>query len=179
MAQTLHQEARRAGGSGGPAGAAGGARRLAETFAPADGRNEGAARCARPAGQVEAAGVVGVGPSPGWRSRRRALDDGELCMATLWQDLRFGVRMLRRNPLTSALALLILTLGIGANTAIFSVISGGLLEPLPFPQPEELILVVDSAPRHGFPRFAASPPNFNHWRRQNRSFATLDAFAND
>jgi putative ABC transport system permease protein len=100
-------------------------------------------------------------------------------MESLWQDLRFGVRMLRRNPLTSGLALLILTLGIGANTAIFSVISGVLLEPLPFPHPERLILVVDSAPRHGFPRFSSSPPNFRDWRQQNRSFATLDAFASD
>src|ERR1700687_2749919 len=96
-------------------------------------------------------------------------------METLWQDLRFGVRSLLRNPLPTGLALLILALGIGANTAIFSVISGVLLEPLPYPQPERLILAIDSAPRHGFPRFASSPLNFRDWRDQNRSFATLDA----
>jgi putative ABC transport system permease protein len=97
-------------------------------------------------------------------------------MEALWQDLRFGVRSLLRNPLPTGLALLILTLGIGANTAIFSVISGVLLEPLPYPQPERLILAIDSAPRHGFPRFASAPLNFRDWREQNRSFATLDAY---
>ena len=100
-------------------------------------------------------------------------------METLWQDLRFGVRSLVRNPLPTGLALIILTLGIGANTAIFSVISGVLLEPLPYPQPERLILAIDSAPRRGFPRFASSPLNFRDWREQNRSFATLDAFNAD
>jgi putative ABC transport system permease protein len=100
-------------------------------------------------------------------------------MAELWQDLRLGVRTLRRSPLTTSLALLILALGIGANTAIFSVISGVLLEPLPFPRPERLILVVDSAPRLGFPRFSSSPPNFRDWRQQTRTFATLDAFHTD
>ncbi|HEV3455472.1 MAG TPA: ABC transporter permease [Thermoanaerobaculia bacterium] len=97
-------------------------------------------------------------------------------MATLWQDLRFGVRALLRNPLPTGLALLVLTLGIGANTAIFSVISGVLLEPLPYPSPERLILAIDSAPRLGFPLFASSPLNYRDWCEQNRSFSTLDAF---
>jgi putative ABC transport system permease protein len=98
-------------------------------------------------------------------------------METFWQDLRFGVRMLRRNPLTTVLALLILTLGIGANTAIFSVISGVLLEPLPLPRPERVIRIMDSAPRHGFPRFSSSAPNYRDWRDQNHSFATFDAYS--
>ena len=97
-------------------------------------------------------------------------------METWLQDLRFGVRTLRRTPLATGVALLILALGIGANTAIFSVISGVLLEPLPYPRPERLILAIDSAPRHGFPSFASSPPNFRDWREQNRSFQTLDAY---
>jgi predicted permease len=100
-------------------------------------------------------------------------------MEELWQDLRLGARTLRRSPLATSLALLVLALGIGANTAIFSVISGVLLEPLPFPHPERLILVVDSAPRLGFPRFSSSPPNFRDWRQQTRTFATLDAFNTD
>ena len=98
-------------------------------------------------------------------------------MEGLLQDLRVGVRMLLRNPLTTGLALLILALGIGANTAIFSVISGVLLEPLPYPHPERLIALIDSAPKHGFPRFSSSAPNFRDWREQNRSFATLDAWS--
>ncbi len=100
-------------------------------------------------------------------------------MESFWHDLRFGVRMLRRNPLTTGLALLILALGIGANTAIFSVISGVLLEPLPIPHPERVIRVMDSAPRHGFPRFSSSAPNYRDWRDQNHSFATLDAYSDE
>jgi putative ABC transport system permease protein len=97
-------------------------------------------------------------------------------METLWQDLRFAVRTLLRSPLTTGLALLILTLGIGANTAIFSVISGVLLEPLPYPSPDRLIQALDSSPRRGFPRYSSSPPNYRDWRDQNRSFSTLDAY---
>jgi putative ABC transport system permease protein len=97
-------------------------------------------------------------------------------METLWQDLRFGVRTLLRNPLTTGLALLILTLGIGANTAIFSVISGVLLEPLPYPSPDRLILALDTSPQRGFPRYSSSPPNYRDWREQNHSFSTLDAY---
>ncbi len=100
-------------------------------------------------------------------------------MESLWHDLRFGVRALLRNRLTTGLALLILTLGIGANTAIFSVISGVLLEPLPYPRPERLVVAQESAPRHGFPRFSASPLNFRDWRDQNRCFATLDAYSQE
>jgi putative ABC transport system permease protein len=96
-------------------------------------------------------------------------------MDSLWKDLRFGVRTLLRNPAVTALALLTLALGIGANTAIFSVVSGVLLEPLPFPRPDELVMVIDSAPKLGFPQFAASPPNFKDWREQNQVFASLDA----
>jgi putative ABC transport system permease protein len=98
-------------------------------------------------------------------------------MEGLRQDLRLGVRMLVRNPLTTGLALLILALGIGANTAIFSVISGVLLEPLPYPRPERLTMVIDSAPKHGFPRFSSSAPNFHDWREQNRSFSGMDAWS--
>ena len=98
-------------------------------------------------------------------------------MDSLWRDLRFGVRTLLRSPAVTALALLTLTLGIGANTAIFSVVSGVLLEPLAFPRPDELVVVIDSAPKLGFPQFSASPPNFKDWREQNQVFSSLDAMA--
>ncbi|HEV3074359.1 MAG TPA: ABC transporter permease, partial [Thermoanaerobaculia bacterium] len=98
-------------------------------------------------------------------------------MDSLWKDLRFGVRTLLRSPAVTALALLTLTLGIGANTAIFSVVSGVLLEPLAFPRPDELVVVIDSAPKLGFPQFGASPPNFKDWREQNQVFSSLDAMA--
>jgi ABC-type antimicrobial peptide transport system permease subunit len=60
-------------------------------------------------------------------------------METWWQDLRFGARSLLRNPAVAALGLLTLALGIGANTAIFSIVDGVLLKPLPFLQPERIV----------------------------------------
>jgi putative ABC transport system permease protein len=97
-------------------------------------------------------------------------------METLWQDLRFGFRTLLRHRLTAGLALLTLALGIGANTAIFSVVDGVLLRPLPYPRPERLVAIVDSAPSLGFPRFSASAPNYRDWRDENRVFSSLSAF---
>ncbi|HVT58585.1 MAG TPA: ABC transporter permease [Thermoanaerobaculia bacterium] len=96
-------------------------------------------------------------------------------MDSWWQDLRFGARLWRRHPGVAALGLLTLALGIGANTAIFSVISGVLLEPLPFPQPEQIVRVAESAPKLGFPEFGVSPLNFKDWREQNQVFASLAA----
>jgi putative ABC transport system permease protein len=100
-------------------------------------------------------------------------------MDALWQDLRFGVRMLLRSPLTAGLALLTLALGIGANTAIFSVVDGVLRQPLPLPHPERLIRVIDSNPTHGLPRFGSSALNFRDWREQSHSFESLAAFRSD
>jgi putative ABC transport system permease protein len=94
----------------------------------------------------------------------------------LWKDIRFGLRTLLRSPATTLVALLTLALGIGANSAIFSVVDGLLLRPLPYPDPEELVLIRESAPKLGFPRFSVAPPNFVDWRRMNKSFEHLVAF---
>jgi putative ABC transport system permease protein len=94
---------------------------------------------------------------------------------TIWKDVRFGLRTLARNPGTTLAALLALALGIGANTAIFSVVNGVMLEPLPYPEPDELQFVWEKNPELGFPRFTVSPHNFEDWRRQSRSFAGLAA----
>jgi putative ABC transport system permease protein len=96
-------------------------------------------------------------------------------MDNLWKDIRFGLRTLVRSPATTLIALLTLALGIGANSAIFSVVDGVLLKPLPYEQPDELVIVWESAPKLGFPRFSVAPPNFADWRRQNRSFEHLVA----
>src|SRR3954471_15041556 len=96
-------------------------------------------------------------------------------MAGWWQDLRFGARSLLRNPTLAVVGVLTLALGIGANTAIFSVVNGVLLKPLPFPQPEQFVLLLDNAPKLGLLEFASSASNFKDWREQNHVFSGLDA----
>src|SRR4051794_31800595 len=98
-------------------------------------------------------------------------------MESLFADIRFGLRSLRSAPATTAIALLALALGIGANTAIFSVVNGVLLKPLPYPQPERLVILTSSNPKAGFPRFSLSPPDFDDLRGQSRSFEGLAAMA--
>jgi predicted permease len=95
----------------------------------------------------------------------------------LLQDLRFGARMLRKNPGFTAVVVLTLALGIGANTAIFSVVNGVLLNPLPFPNPDELYEVyTKTAPSE---QDTISYPNFVDWQKDNHSFSSLGAFRSD
>lgn len=100
-------------------------------------------------------------------------------MENVWKDIRFGLRTLVRNPATTLLAMLTLALGIGANSAIFSVVNRVLLDPLPYPRPDELVMLMESAPKLGFPRFSVSPPNFDDFRRQNKSFEHLSAYGRE
>ncbi len=92
----------------------------------------------------------------------------------LWQDVRFGARMLRKNPGFAAVAILTLALGIGANTAIFSVFENVVLAPLPYSQPDRLVTVWESNPR--FPRVYISYLNVLDWQRGARSFQQMSAF---
>jgi hypothetical protein len=92
---------------------------------------------------------------------------------TFIQDLRFGARMLRRNPGFTAVAVLTLALGIGANSAIFSVVNAVLLKPLPYENGERLVVVKQGAPRAGFPDVSFSVPEILDYRAQNRSFDAL------
>src|SRR3984885_12947172 len=93
---------------------------------------------------------------------------------SLVQDLRYGARMLRKNPGFTAIAVLTLALGIGANTAIFSVVQGVLLSPLPYNQPDRLVMVMESNPR--FAHVWISYPNFQDWQRHAQSFLQMAAF---
>ncbi len=92
-------------------------------------------------------------------------------MATLFQDIRYGVRMLRKSPAFTLVAVLTLALGIGANTALFSVVNGVLLNPLPYPHPERLITLHESKPN--FDRGSISFPNFLDWQKDNHTFASM------
>lgn len=92
-------------------------------------------------------------------------------------DLRYGVRMLRRSPGFTFVTVLLLALGIGATTAIFSVVHAVLLEPLPFREPGRLVAVWEVAYKRGRDRNVVSPFNFLEWRERARSFEALSAFA--
>ena len=92
-------------------------------------------------------------------------------MGTLLHDLKFGLRMLAKNPGFTAVAVLTLALGIGANTALFSVVNEVLLNPLPYPQPDQLVTLHESKPN--FPTGAISYPNFLDWQKDNHTFSSL------
>src|SRR5688572_2365518 len=95
-------------------------------------------------------------------------------MNTLWQDLRYGARLLAKRPGFTAVAVLTLALGIGANSAIFSVVNAVLLRPLPFKEPDQLIRVWETFYPSGWG--SVSVPNLKDWREQNDVFAGLAAF---
>ena len=92
-------------------------------------------------------------------------------MSTFLIDLRYAIRMLAKSPAFSIIAVLALGLGIGANTAIFSVVNAVLLRPLPYPQPDELIVLRESSA--GFPSGSVSYPNYLDWRAGQHTFADL------
>src|SRR4029078_10325239 len=94
-------------------------------------------------------------------------------METLLKDIRYGVRGLLKRPGFTVIALITLALGIGANTAIFSVVNAGLLQPLPFQKPEELVIVWEDATFAGFPHNTPAPANYVDWKAQNQSFVDM------
>ena len=100
---------------------------------------------------------------------------GDSFVESILQDMRFGMRMLRRSPGFAIVAAVTLALGLGANTAMFSVIDAVLLRPLPFADPDRLVRIIDANPSKGFPRFSSSPPNFMDWRAQAQSFTGMAA----
>ncbi len=91
-------------------------------------------------------------------------------MATLWQDLRYGLRVLAKSPGFTAITILMLALGIGANTAIFSVVNAVLLRLLPYPAPRQIVTLYESIFIKG-EQDSVSGPNFLDWRAENQSFS--------
>jgi putative ABC transport system permease protein len=94
------------------------------------------------------------------------------------QDLRYAARALRASPGFTAIAALTLALGVGATSAIFSVVNAVMLRPLPFSEPDRLVRIWESNIERGWPTFAVSHPNFLDWRSQSRAFESLAATNN-
>ncbi|HKN65151.1 MAG TPA: ABC transporter permease [Gemmatimonadaceae bacterium] len=106
--------------------------------------------------------------------RRAGREHRQENFVVLKQDLRFALRALRRNPGFTAVVVLTLALGIGANTAIFSVVHTVLLQPLPYRQPEQLVMLWETRP--GSDRPLVSYKNFEDWRQRQRSFSDIAAY---
>ncbi len=96
-------------------------------------------------------------------------------MATLWSDLRYGLRLLRHAPGFTAVAVGALALGIGANTAIFSTVDAVLLRPLPFADPDRVVVVWEENTAASFPRNTPAPGNFVDWKKRNHVFSDMAA----
>jgi predicted permease len=136
--------------------------------------------------QVEALAAAGLPHAEAARQARLAFGGleqikeecrqarGVSALETAAQDLRYGLRMLRRTPLVTALAVLTLAAGLGANTAIFSAVNTALLRPLPYPDPDRLVVVWGSRPqRQGTP---VSATNFLDYQEQSRAFEHMATF---
>ncbi|HEX7175766.1 MAG TPA: ABC transporter permease [Pyrinomonadaceae bacterium] len=108
--------------------------------------------------------------APGARRRTNLLGE-------FWQDLRYGLRMLLKNPGFTIVAVIALALGIGANSAIFSVVNTVLLRPLPYKDPERLVMVWEDRTKRGYPRDTPAAGNYTDWRDQNQVFEGMAAIA--
>jgi MacB-like periplasmic core domain len=97
-------------------------------------------------------------------------------LADLWQDLRFGARMLMKQPGFTLIVVVALALGIGANSTIFSFFNGVLLRPLPFRQPERLVILDEVATKRGGVSLGVSFSNFLDWREQNQVFSDVGGY---
>src|SRR5208282_3438863 len=96
-------------------------------------------------------------------------------MQTLWQDIRYGWRILRRNPGFASVVVLTLAIGIGANAAIFSLVYAVLLRPLPYPNPDRIVVIFETDANRKLTRGTVSPAEFLDWQEMNRSFEALSA----
>ncbi len=97
-------------------------------------------------------------------------------METLWRDLRHSARVLWKSPAFTIVAVVTLALGIGANTAVFTLVRGLLLRPLPYHEPQRLVRVWESSPSRGIPDLMVAPVNYQFWKEHNRVFEEMAAF---
>src|SRR5438876_10838804 len=98
-------------------------------------------------------------------------------MDTLFRDVRHAARNLVRSPGFTIVTILTLALGIGANTAIFSVVNAVILRPLRYPRPDRLIYISSQFPQLGFDQFWISPPEFLEFQERTHAFSAVGAFA--
>ena len=98
-------------------------------------------------------------------------------MQTLLQDLKYALRMLKKNPAFTAVAILTLAVGLGANSAIFSVLNSVLLRPLPYRQPDQLVRVYSEFPTMKLQKFWLSPPEMLDLQREAKSWEAIGAWA--
>lgn len=97
-------------------------------------------------------------------------------LTSIWRDLQYALRTLGRNPGFACVSVLALGLGIGANSAIFTVVNSVLLQPLHFEKPDQLIVVRERNLKAGFPQFSLSPGTYLDFRDHNHSFSSITAF---
>jgi putative ABC transport system permease protein len=97
-------------------------------------------------------------------------------LETTMQDIRYGLRLLKRSPGFAAIAVLTIGLGIGANSAIFSVINGVVRKPLDYPAPDRLMFVTSQFPQLNFPRFWISPPEYFEYAEHTKAFSQMGAY---
>ena len=100
-------------------------------------------------------------------------------MYALLQDLRYGLRIMRKNPGFTAVVLVVLGLGIGGNTAIFSIVNGVLLEPLPYPRADQLVSIRSAEPSRGIPPVVASYADYLDWKQQAHAFSNMGTYVFD
>jgi putative ABC transport system permease protein len=116
-------------------------------------------------------------PVPGGPSASTIMTGRSNLLTDFFQDLRYAGRMQLKNPAFTIVAVIALALGIGANTAIFSVVNTVLLRPLPYKDPERLVMVWEDASKQGYPRDTPAAANFVDWRDQNTTFEGMAAIA--
>src|SRR4051794_37444679 len=96
-------------------------------------------------------------------------------METLLQELRYGMRMLIKNPGFTLVAVITMALGIGATTALFSVVNGVMLKSLPFKEPARLVFALETNAKFPAPGISSSTLNFRDWKEQSHSFEAMSA----
>ena len=118
-----------------------------------------------------------------WNERETDADSSSIgrsggnVMRSMIGDFRHGLRLLRRYPASSLLALATLAIGIGANTAIFSVVDRVLLRALPYPEPDRIVMIWEKRPREGVMNNVVSPSDYVDWRKRNTVFDHMAAYA--